>query len=507
METGGAGHDRPTAEHKFEQAKHEHERGHEDRAEDLCKEALEFDPSFNQVRMFLVDLYMGQGEEHMAGRVLQDAIYTNREDQVAWAKLREIDPATAARLDRLGHIAPDPFIGGRAADAPDDAFDSLEDSGAGDDAATQWLSGQNSADVFADDDEDAPEGPERIPAAAGEAALESAEEQFEAEEESPGGTGVSPVSVQQKPTLPDTGETPVPPGAAPQPPVARPANQRGPAPWEYEQDRQYLARWLQEEIVQKITADIQELWSAYRQPLRPVIDKCAHLERSRHPDLVDGALRCCAVLGVEAPELMLFAERCMHPVPIQDDPARLAIPVGLIRSMQGGEAIFQIGRELEYIRSGYLAEWQAAELVAKRPTRLIGDIATQLTDLLHELVSSAEARITRDARPTLAKLAHAWQQRATLTADRAGLLCCGDVDAACRAIAKTTAASIEKASTTTVEGFLEQFKSHDPAQLAAIPPNETPDRSVNYAAYRIKMLRWWANTPEGKRLQTETAVA
>jgi hypothetical protein len=284
-------------------------------------------------------------------------------------------------------------------------------------------------------------------------------------------------------------------------------DQRGPAPWEYDQDRQYLARWQQEEIVKKLVADIQELWTAFRMPLRPVIDLCAHLERSRHPDIVDEAHHCCAVLRVQDPELMVFAERCVHPVAIQDNPARIAIPTGLIRSMKGAEVVFQIGRELEYIRSGYLAEWQAAELVAKRPTRLVGDVATQLTELLHELLIMTESRITRDARPVLAKLAHAWQQRAALTADRAGWLCCGDVDAACRAIAKTTAATLEKAGTTTLEGFLEQFQGKDAAQLAAIPPTETPDRSVNYAAYRIKMLRWWAKTPEGQRLQAQMAVS
>ena len=463
METGGAGQDRGLAEGKFVQARHELERGHQDRAEDLAKEALEFDRSFNEARMFLANLYIAQGENHMASRVLQDALYTNREDQQAWAKLREIDAASAARLERLGNIAPDPFVAVHAAGVADE-FDSFEDVG-DQDAEPQWrYEREGSGDIFAEEERDA---------------------------------GAAPVAA------PVVDAAPV--GAAPAA-AAGAHDQRGAAPWEYEQDRPYLARWQQEAIVRKLVAEIRELWGSHLEPLRPVFNMCAHLERSRHPEIVDEAQHCCAVLRVREPELMVFPERCMHPVPIQDGPARLAIPTGLIRSMKGAELVFQIGREVEYIRSGYLAEWQAADLVAKRPTRLVGDVSTALMELLHELLASTENTIGRDARPNLAKLAHAWQQRATLTADRAGWLCCGDTDAACRAIAKTTAPSVEKAATTTLESFLEQFKDQDPAQLAAIPPNETPDRSVTYAAYRIKMLRWWANTPQAKELHQQMSA-
>lgn len=467
METGGASQDRQLAEARFNQARHEYERGHEDRAEDLAKEALEFDSTYNEVRLWLADLYLRQGEEHLASRVLQDAIYTNREDQEAWDRLRQVDAATAARLDRLGHIAPDPFVAARSA-ALSEEFESFDEVEAEEMVEEQGFTGAAADDIFATE-EDSTEAAASEEAAAGAVA---------AVPESPPAASVAPAGAS------DT---------------------RGPGPWEYEQDRQYLARWQQEPVVQRMVAEIQELWQSHLEPLLPVVNMCAHLERSRHPEIVDAAHHCCAVLGVKDPELMVFPERCMHPVPIQDKPARLAIPTGLIRGMRGPEVLFQIGREVEYIRSGYLAEWQAAEVVAKRPTRLVGDVATALIELLHELLASAEATISREARPILTKLAHAWQQRATLTADRAGWLCCGDVDAACRAIAKTTAPSLEKAATTTLEGFLEQFKDRDPAQLAAIPPTETPDRSINYAAYRIKMLRWWANTPQAKSLYAQRA--
>jgi hypothetical protein len=68
--------------------------------------------------------------------------------------------------------------------------------------------------------------------------------------------------------------------------------------------------------------------------------------------------------------------------------------------------------------------------------------------------------------------------------------------------------SLDEADKMTLEGFLDQFKGEDPAKLAAIPAKEIPDRSAPYAAYRIKMLQWWAKTPTALQLRekfTESA--
>lgn len=487
MDTGGKSQARRDAEGKFQQAQHQRERGHLARAEELAKEALEFDPTYNAVRLWLADLYMAQDEPYLASRQLQDAVLTDRDDQAAWEKLRQVDPHTAARLDRLGHIAPDPFVSTRPPGAAEE-FDSLEDlAGSAEESEPEYLYQPGAAeDVFA------PEG-EEWAAAEPEPTGQPQGEVFESGE------------VAGAPTLPPEGPPPPPaPGAAPGPAATEIPDERGPAPWEYEQDRPYLARFQQDENVMRLVHRVKQVWSDL-EAMRPVIDLCAHLERQRHPDIVEAAHQACQVLRVRDPELMVFAERCMHPVPLQDGPARLAIPTGLMRSMKGAEVVFQIGREVEYIRSGYLAEWQVADLIANRPSRLIGDVATALRELLQDLTAPILNSIPTAARDVLVKIAHAWQQRATLTADRAGWLCCGDVEAACRAIAKTTAATPEKALTTTLTGFLAQFQGQDPAALAAIDVKETPDRSVPYAAYRIKMLRWWASTPQAKALAEQVA--
>lgn len=446
MDSGGGKQERELAQSRFQQAQEQLERGHRDRAEELAKEALEFDSTYNEVRLWLADLYVMQDEAHLASRQLQDALYTDREDQEAWEKLRAVDPASAVRLERLGQIAPDPFVSKARREGRDDEFASLDDFASGEEEEEAW--------PVADASE--------------------REDLFE-----------------------EVGEKLEPEAAVAE--GEQPAAQPGPARWEYEQDRQYLARWQQETAVVSLVNALKQLWED-PESLLPVRDMCAHLDRSRHPEVVAAVEQCCEVLGLEEVELLLIAERCMHPFPIQDHPPMLTIPTGLIRGMKSGEMTFQIGRELAYVAAGYLAEYQIAEVIADRPTRLVGDVATALRELLHKLLAAQEEAIEGEARERLVKLAHAWQQRATLSADRAGWLCCGEVEAACRAIAKTTARSVEEAAKLTLTGFLEQFKDQEVAQLAAIPAEETPDRSIPYAAYRIQMLRWWAGTPEAQEM-------
>ena len=430
------------ARQRFERAQHELQHGHLDRAAELAQEALEYDGAFQEVRLWLVELHVRQGQPQRASRLLQDVLYADRHNEAAWQRLRHIDPPAAARLERLAHIAPDPFVGQRASSAFSAELDSM-----GGDAP--------------------PEEPE------------AADDDYE---KGPGEVLEDPGADPPSPTV-----------------VLWRRDERGPAPWEYEQDREYLAKWQAEAIVTRMAAALRRFWGNY-EAMRPILNLGAHLETRRHPEIAAGARQCCERLGLEGVEIMVVPERCMHPVPVQDDPPRVGIPTAMMRAMQGPEMVFQIGRELEYVRAGYLAEWQVATLLAQRPSRLAGDVAVALRDLCGELLSDLEREIPKEERPRLAKLAHAWQQRASLTADHAGFLCCGDAEAACRAIAKTTAPSVEHAARLTLAGFLEQFQGQDPAALAAIPVTETPDRSVAYAAYRIMMLRWWAKTPPAAEL-------
>ena len=123
-----------------------------------------------------------------------------------------------------------------------------------------------------------------------------------------------------------------------------------------------------------------------------------------------------------------------------------------------------------------------------------------MVDLLNDQHVGWDASLNRDDRQKLGALCHAWQQRAELSADRAGLMCSGDIEAACNGIAKTVVLDSTEAQRTSWRALMDKYKGQDVGQLAAIPPKEDPVRNEGYGVYRIQMLRWWAGTEDGKRL-------
>lgn len=444
---------------KWRQAEHEMQRGHVDKAIDLARTALEEDPGFVELRMWLAHHFVRSEETRKAAHELEEIIHRDRDNEEAWGLLRRIDPASADRLQRLQNIAPDPFVAERAGGLTDD-LESLDDL---------------------DDEEEYEE--EAGGAAIGADPFVSAEppsEEFVAMEEA------------------DAEEEPA--QAQAQPALAVP-DDRGGHEWEYEQDRLFLGKWEAEPVVAQMTATIQELWDDM-DAWDSVLSLCAHADRSLHPQVFEATAEAARKLEVEMPELMVFPERCMHPVIIKDRDPMLAVPTGLLRAMSPEEMLFQIGREIGHVHTGYLAQMQVVKIITNRKAALIGDLASSLTDFLSDKLRGWDEKLSKEELTRLKRLGHAWQQRCELTADRAGLVCCEDSSVACTTIAKTTGRSIDEAATLTADRFLKQFEGQDVGELAKIPVEESPSRNPSYAAYRIHMLRWWATTPECMRLLT-----
>lgn len=271
----------------------------------------------------------------------------------------------------------------------------------------------------------------------------------------------------------------------------------GPEPpaWEFEQDGEYLARWRSEPLVEAMVATVHELWTEF-DAFESVLALCAHTPERLQPELFAAAHRAAQRLEVKAPDLYTLPERSMQLVLIKDQPATLAVPTRAMRAADELEMTFLIGRELSCLRSGYLAALQVVEVITERKPRQINDCTDSLRKSLAEQFEPWEAKLDGEGRSRLKKLGHAWQQRAELSADRAGLLCCSDIQAAATAVARMSTPDIDRAERMTLEQFLNQFAGQDPGQLAAIPVAEAPRRSTAYGAYRIQMLRWWATTPE-----------
>lgn len=446
---------RKSAYYKFRQGVTEMQKGHVEKGIDLIRASLEEDPEYLEPRQWLAHHYIKHDDVPRATRELEAIIHVNRDNQEAWDLLRKISPATAERLDRLHSIAPDPFVLQRKAALTEDVDDTDELIGDDDEWDATQLSGERTigADPFI-----------KAPLAA---------DMLEDDE----GEAEQPAPKEEVPAM----------------------DQRGGYAWEYEQDRQYLARWQAEPSVNLIASKIQGLWKD-RDAWERVLELCAHLDKRLHPAIFQVTEQAAARLGVDMPETYVFPERCLHPVIIKDRDPIIAVPTGMIRALTQEQMLFQIGREIGHIHTGYVAEMQAVKIITARRSALAGDLAATLSEFLEAQVKYWDERLSRDEVARLKKLGHAWQQRCELTADRAGLICCRDIKVACDALAKTTARSHEMAATLDAEVLLAEYKHRDVGSLAAIPVEESPSRNPEYVAYRIHMLRWWASTPQGKEL-------
>ncbi|MBV9150003.1 MAG: M48 family metallopeptidase, partial [Candidatus Eremiobacteraeota bacterium] len=139
-----------------------------------------------------------------------------------------------------------------------------------------------------------------------------------------------------------------------------------------------------------------------------LLGSSVRITRTHFPHVFEVVERCASLLHVPMP--LIFVRDDMF-VPIValgfGEPYSLVISSHWLDHFEGDELTFMIGRELGHIAAGH----------------------TRLTSLLS--VNGKENAI-------VSIIFGAWLRRTEYTADRLGLLCCGSVDAAQRAIAVAT---------------------------------------------------------------------
>ncbi len=423
-----------------------------------AREALRVDGSYVQARHWLAERYAEAGATDRASRQYQIILRAHRDDQKAWTALEAIDPEGAGRIRRLHETPPDPFVRRRRAHSTAE-FDVVEGIG----------------------------GDQRIEEEATPFLREEVSEDFEALHEV--------VSAQEMPeiggifperradgsdafqALDELGDE-------------EPAATSEALAWEFTEDREYYQQWRTIEGVEAIAAAIEQAWSTQ------VMQRVAACEPvgDDHPQLVAAAADAAQMLAAEPPELYLVAEGHMQPLVIQGRPAILAVPEGICQVLSPAELTFVVGRCLGPILSEYLGPLQAVDVLLERPTSPVRQLRLNWRELLAEATADIGPAREPQARRRLRAIGHAWQQRVELSADRAGLLACGDIEASCDAIARGTAASVGEAADRTADRLVAQHEGQNAAQLAAIPVDEDPAISAEYAVYRIQMLRWWASS-------------
>ncbi|HEY9179640.1 MAG TPA: RDD family protein [Candidatus Baltobacteraceae bacterium] len=136
-----------------------------------------------------------------------------------------------------------------------------------------------------------------------------------------------------------------------------------------------------------------------------LIGTSVRIHEAQHPELFAVVKRCAAALGLPMPLVFVRED---YQVPVLGaglgEPYSLVISSNWIDHFKEDELTFMIGRELGHIASGH----------------------TRYTSLLS---------INGNENAIVSLVFGAWLRKTELTCDRIGLLCCGSLDAAIRAIA------------------------------------------------------------------------
>ena len=148
-----------------------------------------------------------------------------------------------------------------------------------------------------------------------------------------------------------------------------------------------------------------------------IISSGVAVNANSFPEINGLVNHCVSVLGIKKPYVVISGDVNMNAFTVgSDEEPYIVLGSALVKAMEQPKLKFIVGHECGHIAMGHV--------------------------LYHTLVSSASSFV--DMVPVLGPVLHktssfmltAWSRRSEITADRAGLLCCGDIDEACRALAQ-----------------------------------------------------------------------
>lgn len=542
--------ERSAAYYKLREAEQEAHKGHLEKAIGLARDALQEDPTYIEARFWIAAQYEAMDELRKASHEYQDIIHGNHENEEAWAKLRAIDPDAAGRMERLQQIAPDPFVvlrehpedldedlddlsslaAERAAETEEEelaprhegeavGFDSLED-----------IEGTNGVQALVEGlPEDRPVVPTQLEELGAldeeedeeaDWSLEAAGEPEEQGEEEEGlvpeaastvellddGVGAlydeePPQEAAEAETAADEPEPEFAPAAvAVEEEVSAPAPMAAAAPlWLHEEDLKYRQRLESVEQIGRLLPKLIEHWED-TDTWETSIGSTAHLDKERHHEVVTICLEVAVQLGTTPWLLYVSPERRLYSTITRGDPPSLVITTGTLNNLNRNERKFLLGRLTGFLAAGHLPYLEVVILVLERSPLSIINVESDVLELLKHAQAGWDVGINRDSRLKLGALCHAWQLRAELSADRAGYVCCGDLETSLNVIAHSVCKDPSQMKSLTWRSLLEKYQGQDLAKLADIPPKEDPIRNEGYGVYRIQMLRWWATTATAREL-------
>lgn len=174
------------------------------------------------------------------------------------------------------------------------------------------------------------------------------------------------------------------------------------------------------------------------------------VEKETIPEIYDILIEACRILDMrDVPELYINLEDKIKSFTSGEKQRIIVLSSGAIDLLNSEELLFLLGRELGHIRSNHVLY------------RMMADSLTILSQLISDVTLGLGNLVTM---PLKVALMH-WYRMSEFTADRAGLLCCQDVDVAAQALIKMAGLPLKYHGRVKTEHLRKQ--SHDFDKLEA----------------------------------------
>ncbi|MCD6360061.1 MAG: hypothetical protein J7M38_04290 [Armatimonadetes bacterium] len=403
-----------------------------ERGVEMMLEVVEIDPKFIEPRLWLADFYLANDRKNLAISQYEEILRVDPEHEEAWAKLREVDPMTAERLERLQHIAPDPFVSGRSAASTADLDDFEEDDYLDDEdeeEAAPYLAAPADSDAFMEEDTEPP--------------------YYE------------------------------------------------PLPWEHEQEREYRDKLDESEQFIRLLNGYSEVWYDQAQ-METILAGCVEPDRAGFEELSGINEQVCAALGAEPTRVLVHAEWLRIPLTLPAEGGIVVVSAHAHTVFTPHELKFWLAWACHNLLSGAAEYAWAAEETLPHEWKL-ASVVEAVKQAAAPQIEGWNRDLDEEAGKELARDCQAWEMRAVMSADRAGLLVVGEEAVARRAIAGGCV-DLKHAAQITSTQFLGLFRAKEIKELARITMKANPWFDQQYAAYRSHFLRWWATTDDFKKL-------
>lgn len=205
-----------------------------------------------------------------------------------------------------------------------------------------------------------------------------------------------------------------------------------------------------------------------RSVMQMVVSSMAALDRQLHlmngivvgphqyPELHAMNEACSRRLNIEIPKLVILPSTLLQAYTItsEQSTSMMVLSSGLIQALESTELSFIVGHESGHIQNGH-GVYHSALVMLTNP---LARSALQTLAAIGGVIDSVKF-VTAAIQGGLRLALMRWNRAATITCDRAGLLCCGKLEPAQYAVLRQVTGGVESLKQINVDAYLAQYEN------------------------------------------------